>query len=372
VALGVAAALAGCGRRTPTVTSTSFSPSTACRSCHADIYRFWSESLHARAATNSTFALAHREYRQNPWLRNGGGPDLCLRCHLPVASRADAESPEEGIGCDYCHSISEVRVGKGQPVFAVTPGDTKFGPVTDAQSPAHRVAYKPFFRESEVCAGCHELISPGGAPILSTYSEWQKSPARAAGKHCQSCHMPDVLGNLADARVRRRNDATINSHRTPGGHSPELLRKAVSVEIRNLRRDGDTVSFDVDIANTGAGHDLPTGVPTRAIVLEAEVVDGATVVGHAERSYRRQVLDAQGQPILHDSRVFVATATIGSDTRLKAGARRTERFVFPRAGSPAAHVRVRLTYAYNPFPGTLPGVAVPFLTLERRRAGAQP
>jgi hypothetical protein len=372
VALAVAVALAGCGRKAPAVTSTSFTASTECRACHADIYRFWAESLHARAATNSTFALAHREYRENPWMREGGGPDLCLRCHLPVAPRADAESPEQGIGCDYCHSISEVKVEKGQPKFVVTPGDTKLGPVADAQSPAHKVAFRSLFRESELCAGCHELVSPSGTPILSTYSEWQKSPARASGKHCQTCHMPDVLGNLVDARLRRRSDATINSHRTPGGHSPELLRRAVSIEIRNLRRDGDTISFDVDVANTGAGHDLPTGVPTRTIVLAAEVVNGAAVVGHAERTYRREVLDSQGRPIVHDSRVFVATASVGSDNRLKAGARRTERFVFPHAGSPLAHVRVRLTYAYNPSPGTLPGVAVPFFTVERRVTGASP
>jgi hypothetical protein len=184
--------------------------------------------------------------------------------------------------------------------------------------------------------------------------------------------MPDVLGQLADARVRRRGDATINSHRTPGGHSPELLRQAVTLEIRGLRRDGDTIAFDVEIANVGAGHDLPTGLPTRTIVLSAEVVDGATVVGHAERTYRREVIDAEGKPIVHDSRVFVATAKLGPDTRLKAGARRTERFAFPRAGSPAAHVRVRLTYAYNSSPGTLPGVAVPFLAVERRLPGARP
>jgi hypothetical protein len=371
-ALAVAPALGGCERKPPPVTSSAFTPSTACQSCHPDIYRFWSESLHARAATNATFELAHREYLASPWLREGGGPDLCLRCHLPVTPRADASSAEQGIGCDYCHSISAVNVQKGQPVAAVTPGDTKFGPVADAQSPAHKVAFRKLFRESEVCASCHELVSPTGTPILSTYSEWQKSPARASGQTCQTCHMPDVVGQLADARVRRRSDATINSHRTPGGHSPELLRKAVTLEILGLRRDGDTIAFDVQIANVGAGHDLPTGLPTRTIVLAAEVVDGAVVVGHAERTYRREVLDSQGKLIVHDSRVFVATARIGADSRLKAGARRTEHFVFPRAGSPAAHVRVRLTYAYNSSPGTLPGVAVPFLTVERRLPGAPP
>jgi len=175
-----------------------------------------------------------------------------------------------------------------------------------------------------------------------------------------------------DARLKRRADAVINTHRTPGGHSPEQLRQAVALQIKDLTRKADTISFNVEVANIGAGHDLPTGVPTRRLELVAEVVDGATVVGHQTRVYRREVLDAQGHPIVHDSRVFVATAKIGRDTRLKAGERRTERFVFPKAGSPAAHVRVRLVYMYNPSPGKLPGISVPFYTVERGLGGARP
>jgi nitrate/TMAO reductase-like tetraheme cytochrome c subunit len=369
LAVGVAT---GCHRKAPRVTSASFTPSSQCRSCHPDVFRGWSESVHARAATNAAFRTAHEEYLANPWMREGGGPTLCLRCHQPVRPGPDGGEAEGGIGCDYCHSISEVRMEKGQPVFAVVPGATKFGPVADAKSPAHEVAFRQLFRDSTMCAGCHELVSPGGTPILSTYSEWQKSPARARGQQCQHCHMADTLGAIASARHSRRPAATINTHRTPGGHSPEQLRKAVALEIKDLSRQGDTLSFAVEIANVGAGHDLPTGVPTRRLVLTAEVVDGAAVVGSAERTYRREVLDAQGTPIVHDSRVFVATAKLGRDTRLKAGERRTEKFVFPRAGSPTAHVRVRLTYAYNPSPGTLPGVVVPFHTVERRLTAPRP
>jgi len=61
---------------------------------------------------------------------------------------------------------------------------------------------------------------------------------------------------------------------------------------------------------------------------------------------------------VHDSRVFVATAKNRQRQPTQGRRERIEHFVFERAGSPAAHVRVRLTYAYNPSPGTLPGVQV--------------
>ncbi len=58
----------------------------ACRACHAEAYRIWSESAHARAAK----ALGAE--RKRP---------LCLQCHSRDEERAGQEV--QGVSCETCH-----------------------------------------------------------------------------------------------------------------------------------------------------------------------------------------------------------------------------------------------------------------------------
>jgi len=60
----------------------------SCRTCHAEAYRIWSESPHARAADALT-----PEQRRTP---------LCLQCH----SRDEGKSTQadvSGVSCETCH-----------------------------------------------------------------------------------------------------------------------------------------------------------------------------------------------------------------------------------------------------------------------------
>jgi hypothetical protein len=59
----------------------------ACRACHAEAYRIWSESAHARAAQ----ALGAE--RRRP---------LCLQCHSRDEERA-GQAQVQGVSCETCH-----------------------------------------------------------------------------------------------------------------------------------------------------------------------------------------------------------------------------------------------------------------------------
>ena|SRR5438132_6465910 len=60
----------------------------ACRTCHAEAYRIWSESAHARAAQT----LAPQQRKQ----------PLCLSCHSRDEERS-GQAVVEGVSCETCH-----------------------------------------------------------------------------------------------------------------------------------------------------------------------------------------------------------------------------------------------------------------------------
>src|SRR3989440_12250929 len=60
----------------------------SCRACHAEAYRIWSASPHARAAQALT-----PEQRRQP---------LCLQCHSRDEQRA-GQADIQGVSCETCH-----------------------------------------------------------------------------------------------------------------------------------------------------------------------------------------------------------------------------------------------------------------------------
>jgi hypothetical protein len=60
----------------------------ACRTCHAEAYRIWSEGAHARAA-----ASLGPEQRKRP---------LCLQCHSRDEDR-QGQADASGVSCETCH-----------------------------------------------------------------------------------------------------------------------------------------------------------------------------------------------------------------------------------------------------------------------------
>ena len=351
VALGlIVAAWGSAARGLPILSGIAgeFNSSEQCGACHRDIHAAWKQSIHARSLEDPIFLDSLRQLSAE-----GGDVRLCLDCHAPLVRSSRDFTLEkklswEGVTCDYCHSIAEIAPGTiPKPKLQV--GATKFGPIPDVASSAHETAYRQLFKESELCAGCHEYVAPSGVPILSTYSEWKASPQASEGKTCQTCHMSEVKANVVDPRVKRTAGATVNLHGMPGGHSIEQLNRALSVRARPTRT-GDKIELRVEINNRGAGHTVPTGSAARQITLEVRVDTNQGKEEHQSRVYQLVLTDAEGKPLLRDRDLFARAARLQSDTRLKPREIREERFVFDVGSQALANIKLRLVYRHTAQP----------------------
>jgi len=293
-----------------------------CSDCHSSaIYDQWRGSAHALGTKNGRFLTMYNGTNvagnRSPRTRRGYNRDYgsfplrpdptrpyygpgykldfpetagnCAACHLPSAAIENPYGVDpnqasgveaEGIHCDFCHKIAEVKLdpSTGRP-FANTPGvlsielmrpDPKrqlfFGPYDDVDVGPD--TYLPLMKQSDICVPCHDG-SFWGVPIYQSFAEWQASPYAVEGKTCQLCHMkPDgVTTNFAPGRGGlERNPETIPTHFFPGAVDKTLLQNAVTMTARAQRRGEQTV-VTVSITNDKTGHHIPTDSPLRQMIL---------------------------------------------------------------------------------------------------------
>jgi hypothetical protein len=336
-----------------------FISAARCGDCHTDIYRSWSSSLHASSWTNTTFQASLKEIE--------GSPDVaqsCMNCHSPVATHSKGAPVQqivsEGVTCDWCHSIKDVETNRKPMLISLDIGAAKYGPVPNAQSMGHQATYSQLHAAAEVCSGCHEYENSEGLKVLGTFSEWQTSDFAKAGMTCQRCHMPLTILRAVDPRVKRDPVSFVNLHKMPGGHSPDQLFKALDTRITELTRRGARIHVQVLVYNKGAGHSVPTGMPTRQIILTTEVTGNRTGKQTQTRVYGISVQDRTGAILDHDSAVIRSGAKFISDTRLKPAERRIENFDFEIDPDENVDVRMVLTYRYDPFGSGRPGLRIDF------------
>ncbi|HEX4449390.1 MAG TPA: c-type cytochrome [Kofleriaceae bacterium] len=222
-----------------------------CARCHAKQAREWQPSLHAGAMSVG--------YRAR--LADGVDPTNCARCHAPLAEqRSDKPLAAESVQCAGCHVRAWTRRGPaGVAPSLVTLPDYPFTP-------------SPIYDRADFCMTCHQLppsSAVAGKPLLNTYKEWLEGPYMRRGIQCQSCHMPD------------------REHTWLGVHDPATLRQAYRLDAR-ATRDGDAIRVDVELANIGAGHDLPT-TATPAIYVIVELLDGTRTVGRFAQRIGRDI-----------------------------------------------------------------------------------
>lgn len=133
--------------------------------------------------------------------------DLCLRCHTPdgwLGGRSEPTdgsalnaSDNEGITCDFCHSlvkptplginpypndsiytadtylldqdylasIASIPPNSSNGMYVVDNSTAKRGPFTDPASP-HQFIYSPFHKESELCGTCHDVSNPAFSSFI--------------------------------------------------------------------------------------------------------------------------------------------------------------------------------------------------------------
>lgn len=224
-------------------------------------------------------------------LDNFNNPGNCGACHLPVAA---VNAPfnvrpgwvvgieAEGITCDFCHKIWEVRLdpASGLP-FPDEPGVLSYefrrpfkehqffaGPLDDV-APGEDT-YSGLQKTSQFCAPCHFAVFEGTV-VYDSFGEWLRSPYsnRSTGKTCQDCHMQSS-GAEYFARPEKgglqRDPGTIVSHKMSGARDLDLLENAVTLTLR-AEQLPEGILVRTRVVNDLTGHHVPTDSPLRHVML---------------------------------------------------------------------------------------------------------
>ena len=337
----------------PKVDPDGYTSARICGECHADIYATWKSSMHAFSLADPIFDTAYMQA-----VRDAGDEArrLCLRCHAPMTlANGDFDLSEgvtrDGVGCDFCHTVTAVHLDNPEAPYSLEPGLVKRGIIKKAASPAHEVAYSELHATSEFCGGCHNYVAASGAAIMSTYDEWRSGPYARQGVQCQNCHMVLGPGKVVRADIKPTGPQ-IHIHSLI--HDSDQVRSALALEILSSDRSGARLRVDVQVENVGSGHKVPTGLPTREIVLSVAVDVGGRMF-HQERRYRKVVADEHNRVLEQDFEVLLRGGKVLNDNRIGPREKRLEHFEFDVPTSGRVKVAATLTYVYAP------------MVLDRRR-----
>jgi ferredoxin len=325
--------------------ATGYTSSRVCGTCHVDIYNSWKNSLHAFSLSDPIFDAA---YMQAIKEQGEEAKRVCLRCHAPITlSNADYDLElgvtREGVSCDFCHTVTAVHLDDSAKPYTTEPGLVKRSSLRRAASPSHEVAYSELHASADFCGGCHNFVNAHGVQVMSTYDEWRRGPYSSEGTQCQNCHMVLSEGKVVSEEVKNSRDE-IHLHSLI--HDSRQLRSALTVEIDRAERTARGFEVDVMVKNVGSGHMVPTGMPTREVVLTL-TVKGSQRQWNAERRYRKTVTDAKGRTLVQDYEILLHGARIVSDNRIAPREERLERFHFivPEG---SMTVTAKVTYEYSP------------------------
>ena len=352
--------------------------SEACGSCHADITRQWSESMHRHSASDEHVATAIR------WFQRDNGTDagrLCAGCHNPIplmAGRIDAAFTDrnvgtpphdEGVSCLSCHAMTEVHEPLGNGSYTLDPQVAALGrdgalgsALVYADLNAHTEGLlRPLHQTSAMCGSCHQQFSPTleGSPgeddLEQQYAEWRHStfavPEHEDYARCQDCHMPLVASDDPAA-----DDGRVRSHRFPGGNHAHavklgyddqaeavlaLLQENMGLELHVPQaqiRGSLTVLATVDAS--GVGHRFPSGTTDiseawlevvagapEAPFFSSGLLDAANYLDPEAVAWRTVMLDDRNLPVdLHN---LMTVEKVLVERYIEPGEQSLERLVIP-------------------------------------------
>lgn len=325
-----------------------FVSSEVCKDCHADIHNYWKNSMHAYSFTDPIFNTAY----QKAIKLDDESRKRCLRCHAPVTVithdyDAVRDITREGVTCDFCHTITAMSRESENFGYKFKLDRVRMGPSKKADSPLHESAYSELHTKSEFCAGCHEYTNKDGVKLLETYSEWKASRYASEGIQCQNCHMPLTEGLVVRPDVKETM-MKINLHNLQGGHSVDKVKSATEVRIRDIQKFPGSVRISVDVTNKGSGHRIPTGTPSRELLLEVAIlsVPENRLVEKKQTSFKKTLLGANGQILEGDAEIMVNARKMLSDNRLAPRETRTSRMTFVNVPPNPYRIRAKLFYNY--------------------------
>lgn len=218
-----------------------------CISCHADIAREWSHSLHRQSFEDPMFQAALTRERE---------PAFCRSCHAPESDPRREPTTREaqaGVACVTCHLDRKDGVVLAGP-----------HPHADDHEVPHALRRSSEFASPDACAGCHEFWFPSagraGHELKMQRTITEHAHSKFADDSCQSCHMPPAR---SDGAVHHDHGFTVVGR-------PQMLRAAVSVEATRPTPG----SVMIELSPRLVGHAFPTGDLFRRLVVELHADDG--------------------------------------------------------------------------------------------------
>ncbi len=384
--------------------SVAFLDTTACSGCHAALVADYQGAAMAHAGENTWVADLYGGdgtsggeggfvYTRDSVHAARHPSSECAACHQPERFANDPSaallppgdpSPAvaHGVSCLVCHQIA--HIDEARPSFpglhpasvTMARGTTvRYGVLGDVDYHAEgrmRASYQPQLT-SAVCAACHQdSADPSGegrydGPISEgTYLEWLASPygdpSSERSQSCVGCHSePLDVPNASDAILLERPLGEVRSHRFEGT-TPAFLERALSLSLE-VSASGDEVRVTASLTNTGAGHDVPSGVTMRNVILLVEAEDERgplEYVGEQRVSEEGGVGDPRegyfaGLPgklyaVVHENAegdapvLFTEATRVRRDERIAALATDVTRYAFRLRASGQVQIRARAIY----------------------------
>jgi len=303
----------------------------ACAKCHPQHYQEWRGSAHAYSTQDPIFQALHQRAREETEGKIGA---FCVKCHTPLAVRTGEFSEafdvgkvsplaQRGVSCEVCHKMEPPA--EGAPIanasFEMASGNVVYGRLpSPIATPAHETLSSDFLGKSELCGSCHDVIH-NQALLEKSFAEWSESVHSERADRCQDCHMRLYSGQAASdgpfrEALHRHNFPAVSLALVPFPNRGlqteqirELLKSAVrmSVLVAPAAQAGGNLVVEVRVKNSGAGHNIPSGLSNeRQMWIEVTVSDA-----RGNNVFRSGHLDSNGD--LMDSHSEVDA---GSDRHL--------------------------------------------------------
>jgi hypothetical protein len=328
----------------------AFPSSEKCKRCHLRVFEEWEASAQSRSIVSAPFRITLERYLAKADKKDEA---MCFQCHAPhiaeyrellpqFIKEVQSKDPQmDGVGCSQCHLIKEVDAKAHPPIPTFELGKTIFGSYDKAaENLAHQSQKLELFGSSQLCVTCHDSLpqTPQTAKDLPGWlGAWKTSQAETSGKPCQSCHMPEAVGESANGEKIRK----VANHSFPGRFG-KVRAEAVELDF-STTVNGATSQVEVTIKSL-VPHNLPMPHPGWSRVVVDLSIKGKNLktVYNEQRFYQRVFGGGDGKETVFD---FEAKKVL-QDTLLQPEETRKELFIFPTPkDAPSMDVVVTLTYA---------------------------